>query len=68
MVQGRLSPLEWWKPTPPQPPTPSPSDGDGPPIHALYLSQVGVLEREESYELIIEGAKHPRIEGGEGEK
>ena len=43
---------------------PEPPNGDGPRIHALYLSQVGVLEREEknqSYEIIIEGAKHPRI-------
>ena len=39
-------------------------------IHALYLSQVGVSEREEIIKapIIIEGAKHPRIEGSKVEK
>ena len=39
-------------------------------IHALYLSHVGVSEHEEMIEapIIIEGAKHPRIEEGKVEK
>ena len=48
--QGRLSPLEWWKPTPPMVNPPPPPDGQPPPppmvhvgdhgiIHALYKSQ-----------------------------
>ena len=65
--QGRLSPLEWWKPPPPPD---GQRRGSWHDIHALYLSQVGVSEREEMIKapIIIEGAEHPRIEGGEVEK
>ena len=60
--------------SPPPPPDCRPPDGprrgSWHDIHALYLSQVGVSEREEMIKapIIIQGAKHPRIEEGEVEK
>ena len=63
MNQGRLSPLEWWKPTPSPD---APRKGSWHDIHALYLSQVGVSEREEMIKapIIIQGSKPPSINSG----
>ena len=78
LLEGRrraYTPLDWWN-QPSTLPLPHPMIGhvrDYGMIHALYtyfLSQIGVSKREGMIKapIIIEGAKHPRIEGGEVEK